>query len=92
LRAVEVAMRIHTRFHVLAGPLAVGLWLASVPALGDGRRRGEPASCQERCDDESQRCRDICQKYAGNGSDECLKSCEKEQKACTRSCKEAPRK
>ncbi|MDC0711805.1 hypothetical protein POL68_25270 [Stigmatella sp. ncwal1] len=84
-------MRIQTRIQTLAWSFSAGLALFTAPALAEDRRR-EPSSCQERCDDESQRCRDICQKYAGGGSDECFKSCEKEQKQCTRQCKDAPQR
>jgi hypothetical protein len=71
--------------------LAVGMWLGAMPARAEDKRR-EPARCEERCDDESQRCREICKKYAGSDNDACFKACSDEEKRCTQQCKEASRK
>jgi hypothetical protein len=76
---------------MLGWGLVVGVWLAATPAAAEDRRR-EPQTCEDRCNDESQRCREICKKYAGSGDDACFKACSDEERRCTQQCREAPRR
>jgi hypothetical protein len=74
---------------MLGWGLALGVWLAATPAAAEDRRR-EPQTCEDRCDDESQRCQEICKKYAGD-NDACVKACSDEEKRCTQRCKQGSR-
>jgi hypothetical protein len=76
---------------MLGWGLVMGLWLTATPAAAEDKRR-EPQTCEDRCDDESQRCQEICKKYAGNDNDACFKACSDEEKRCTQRCRQDARR